>query len=1265
MIRSIVDGSAAAVSTLSSSITAAHAPVPEISALPASESDPVSTPYWPVLEHDRLDKPQADAGQGYQGCLQHGITLYGASDLRGYRGRVWVVPDEKNAEAIYAARFEPVIGMAHFDRAQLETALRFYGATQADPVLAVDHTEAGLRLAQASGLAWLAPEKPGHCWHRQLKRARGMVQLRQQLTRSPMRQGQCPFPERPYTLRYVPPEALMLPDDTGEEAEETLPAVIRDYLGREKQLLLYYSWSQLQALTGLRLRTFWRNGEAVAILEWDLDDVQGQHRGSTEQIFPRGLLARWFPGRFQGKDNKKLIKGSKASQHFRVIGLASNADLAHYDGPLRLVGGLADALSCYLATGQPVVAIVGEGNADKIARLITETFPHLRGQLIVAPDHDPAGLAACQRVGTAWQMPERQGHDWNDVLTVQGLSALRYQLGQRPFDPVPAFEIDDPLRRQVVAVNYRAYPDMLNQYYACRTPEETVVMALAILKNHHRRVPHYLDEGQFLANLRHPLLHVDTWQQLRRQLAWLTEGDRNTLRQCDNINDTPSLSAVSHVMDPNWSPEELERQMQALPGVHCLKWPHGSGKSRFLAQLAKKLKAQGQKVLSLSHRKTLTREQARVFELGHYADLTPQEVVFLDGLVSCLPSLLSPTVAAFWQQSTSLQLLILDEFSKLLTQLCSWKICKGRGSALKDALVDVIQQTLHNGGSVFLADADLATAHLEAFREWFPDVPIHVWELPWQDEGKVMEYAAGPDAFLKVLDQLQVELVQRQPGECRLVPSDSCGAVKDIARRLKNAMPDLKVLAIDADNSGEPEQQAFINNADQALKEQGYEVVIFSPVIDSGVSIELPSVVATYGFFYNVLDPQEVMQQLPRGRACKRFVVALDIQSRTGEICDFMTYANAWRTLNVWEGRDRPVSDFSLFVAQTVAHRHRMTNLGGNGLIHLCELRQWTVKPMPEGRSLDELREDMNQIRRERREQNRKDILAARIIDTQECQTLNQQPTLGEADKRAVDRFQVCTFLGLPPEVLALTDVEFYERYRHHVERWLQASLDQDYEAKADPTRREAAFCQYHELCKIIYRYILEPLRPNGVLLESYGEKEAAQVLRRCQSVHKDKPFVLNVLGILPQSMVQGQTVRWPKHPMHLVNQILARLGLSVKRHQPRQPRPDDKAEDTTQKASTRRTEYRIQADSFQTMAYYAGQRARARELGVAQVAQSVYPSPELCQPDIPFACWLRTRCGTKDSPSSPKIVDPGVLAWLADYRGDDRPPGAPPGPPG
>ena len=211
----------------------------------------------------------------------------------------------------------------------------------------------------------------------------------------------------------------------GQQRENNDPT---GYL-QEKQLSL----ELMQQLVELRVAKDQWYGDC---LEYPLTNTQGQLCG-YERIYPRGVLHKCCPDRFNPRDNK-VTRHTRTSKCFALVGITI-AELPEYFGTVRIVGGIADSVSVYLATGEPVISIVGENNAASIVSLLTEQWPHLNNQLVAALDHDLPGIFACHRTGCQWMVPEQFDDDWSDVRQREGLIVLRQQLfnpARKPVMPV-------------------------------------------------------------------------------------------------------------------------------------------------------------------------------------------------------------------------------------------------------------------------------------------------------------------------------------------------------------------------------------------------------------------------------------------------------------------------------------------------------------------------------------------------------------------------------------------------------------------------------------------------------------------------------------------------------------------------------------------------------------------------------------------------------------------------------------------------------------
>lgn len=91
-----------------------------------------------------------------------------------------------------------------------------------------------------------------------------------------------------------------------------------------------------------------------------------------------------------------------------------------------VVGGLADAYSAHVTSGDIIVTPIGEDNIPSIVNKLR--LQHPDAEIIAAPDHDKKGRLVIERAGGMWTLPQTEGKDWSDVYLTEGKDALLNQL---------------------------------------------------------------------------------------------------------------------------------------------------------------------------------------------------------------------------------------------------------------------------------------------------------------------------------------------------------------------------------------------------------------------------------------------------------------------------------------------------------------------------------------------------------------------------------------------------------------------------------------------------------------------------------------------------------------------------------------------------------------------------------------------------------------------------------------------------------------------
>lgn len=163
---------------------------------------------------------------------------------------------------------------------------------------------------------------------------------------------------------------------------------------------------------------------------------------------------------------------------------------------------------------------------------------------------------------------------------------------------------------------------------------------------------------------------------------------------------------------------------------------------------------------------------------------------------------------------------------------------------------------------VIVADADLDNQTLDYLRELRgDDTPVFLIRNDYKPQGYPVRYIQTPDRTV-IIGHVISGVRAMDLGKVVFVATDSKGTSKAIARLVAHECPEKRILLINSETSGGDCEQEFIQNPDAVLARGEYDVVICSPSVATGVSIEIQGVVAgVYGIFTGVSSVDADMAQ--------------------------------------------------------------------------------------------------------------------------------------------------------------------------------------------------------------------------------------------------------------------------------------------------------------------------------------------------------------------------------------------------------------------
>ncbi|NJL02971.1 MAG: DUF3854 domain-containing protein [Spirulinaceae cyanobacterium RM2_2_10] len=336
-------------------------------------------------------------------------------------------------------------------------------------------------------------------------------------------------------------------------------------------------------------------------------------------------------------------------------------------------------------------------------------------------------------------------------------------------------------------------------------------------------------------------------------------------QQVASLSHPASVSYESRYLPPLDIPAEAQ--------LVAIKSPKGTGKTEAIAKLAAEATAKGQRVLVLSHRVQLAQLLCDRFGIDYVTELRDSDTSGVLGYGLCVDSLHDKSVACFDPAAWAGALVIVDEAEQVLWHLFDAKTeVRRRRVAVLNNLHQLVQTALGGGGRLVLADADLSDIALDYFVSLTgslvtPWLVVNDWQPGESERWSVFQYDGYTPG--EMFAELQHEI--RTGGVPFICTSGqkagSRWGTRVMERAIAKAYPDRKILRIDAETVADPEHPAYgcISRLNEILP--GYDVVICSPAIETGVSIDIRGhFTSVWGFFQGNLPADSCRQMLARLR---------------------------------------------------------------------------------------------------------------------------------------------------------------------------------------------------------------------------------------------------------------------------------------------------------------------------------------------------------------------------------------------------------------
>ena len=276
--------------------------------------------------------------------------------------------------------------------------------------------------------------------------------------------------------------------------------------------------------------------------------------------------------------------------------------------------------------------------------------------------------------------------------------------------------------------------------------------------------------------------------------------------------------------------------------IIALKSPKGTNKTGWLGEVTAKATYHGKPVLVLTHRIQLTKELCDRFGIDHIDEVRKSETRGMLGYGFCIDSLHPNSQTQFNPDNWDGAIVVLDEIEQTLWHALNSKTCEKNRIAIIKNLQALLRNVIETGGKIYLSDADLSTISIDYIHQLIK-TSVETWVLennyiPNQKRELVSYSGNDPgnlvNDLIKSLENGEKAFIQTTGQK-----ANSKWGTINLESYLTKKFPDLKILRIDGESVTEKNHPAYgcMANLDFVLAQ--YDVVVASPVIETGVSIDI------------------------------------------------------------------------------------------------------------------------------------------------------------------------------------------------------------------------------------------------------------------------------------------------------------------------------------------------------------------------------------------------------------------------------------------
>jgi len=647
-------------------------------------------------------------------------------------------------------------------------------------------------------------------------------------------------------------------------------------------------------------------------------------------------------------------------------------------------------------------------------------------------------------------------------------------------------------------------------------------------------------------NIKHLVGIIETRIAKRKRLSLeLTSFKHHKVKRKHNLHLLPGM--------PNFAD-----RLQGFVGVMGISAPKGGGKTENAGiPFVEACENKGLTMASC-HSSALTDDLKERLKMAGYKE-DHLQICDITGLAICVASIAKDKFSPFID---NVDYVFIDEIKQTL-EFLSANECSTKGKTNADVYYK-LKRIIANAKAVVVVDADLNDRVIEFLEECRPNERFEIYDI----EDSPRHWRHAPENFVPAnkhkFAKKNINYIIGDESACygnilsRLhedenlwIAVESSEKVRELANFIREQMPDISIMDVNAGNKKNKAQAEFLSNVNKHAP--NYQVVIHSPVIRSGVSVvaEPGKEHFDHTFFIgsgHSIVPSDASQMLARVRYVHDYTLSLSNNTMSQDARDHRSVLIGKEQASIQEGKRLHATEFDRFCAQVSEDEHNAKADFVNGLLWLLGR---------EGHKLTEYKDvdfDYTKVIKANKFNTelewREWVTNAEKLTTDEYFELSSQSANTITETCQIEKYVMCQQLNV--EVLEDEHFDLWNGGRVMSEmKRLAACFDKIAFEEND----DAIHLHHRKFSKAkvwAYQYLFE-----GIDIEKgrISQDQANHIIERAI----EKRYLLTELGVLPRKYAKYLKLdrkgndpfsytRYPKYPMKDVQSIFKRMGLSLNR---------------------------------------------------------------------------------------------------------------------